>query len=153
MVVGHSLGAPFSVYALRQGLRADRLALVSGVSEFGFFVDYFAGVLGLSARAVTALRTAIEDHYFDGDPTVWERFSAKHDPEALTPPVLLLHDEEDDFVPVGQSRITAAALGDRARLVTTEGLGHRHVISDADSLDLVTGFLQGSSVPAQTERG
>ncbi|GAB3725299.1 alpha/beta hydrolase [Nocardiopsis nanhaiensis] len=153
MVVGHSLGAPFSMYALRHGLRADRLALVSGVSDFGFFVDHFAGVLGLSPRAVTALRTAIENHYFDGDPTVWERFSAAHDPEALTSPVLLLHDEEDAFVPVGQSRITTAALGNRARLVTTEGLGHSHVISDAGSLDLVIEFLQGSSVPARTERG
>ena len=147
-VIGHSMGALFAVHALREGLRADRVVLVSGVSDFGFLVDYFSGALGLRPRAVAALRRAVEHRYFDGDPTVWTRFSATHAPETLTQPFLLLHGEDDSYVPFGQSLRTASALGGRARLVRTRGLGHSGILADGATLDLVAGFLQGVPAPA-----
>lgn len=147
-VIGHSLGALFAVHAVREGLRADRLVLVSGVSQLGFLTDYFSGVLGLRPRAAAALRRAVERRYFDGDATVWTRLSATHEPDALTLPVLLLHGEDDSYVPIGQSLLTAAALGDRARLVRTRGLGHSGILADGATLDRVTGFVRGAPEPA-----
>ncbi|MGW8530619.1 MULTISPECIES: alpha/beta hydrolase [Nocardiopsidaceae] len=152
-VIGHSLGALFAVHALREGLRADRAVLVSGVSDFGFLVSSFSGALGLRPRAVEALRRAVERHYFDGDPTVWTRFSATHAPESFDRPVLLLHGEDDAYVPIGESLRTAAALGDRARLVRTRGTGHSGILADEAVLGLVAGFVGGAADPAPAQGG
>ncbi|KOX10309.1 alpha/beta hydrolase [Nocardiopsis sp. NRRL B-16309] len=143
-VVGHSLGALFSVHALREGIGADRLVLVSGVADFETVVAGFAAELRLRPRTVAALRSAIEHRYFGGDTTVWTRFSATHDADTLTQPVLLLHDQEDPMIPHSQSRRVLAALGERARLVTTSGLRHNGILADAASLDRITAFVQGA---------
>ncbi len=141
-VLAHSLGAPFAVHALREGLPADRAVLISGVSDFAYTVAGFEAALRLRPRAVNALHEAIQDRYFDSDPSVWERLSASYRAESLTQSFLLLHDDQDRVVPPGQSRRTAEALGERARLITTDGLGHSGILSDGRSLDRITGFVQ-----------
>jgi pimeloyl-ACP methyl ester carboxylesterase len=145
-VVGHSLGALFSVHALREGVQADRLVLVSGVADFEIVIAGFAAELRLRPRTAAALRTAIERRYFDGDATVWTRFGATRDAHTLTQPVLLLHDQDDPMIPHGQSRRMLAAFGERARLVTTAGLRHNGILADPDSLDRITAFVQGAPV-------
>ncbi|GAB2523084.1 alpha/beta hydrolase [Nocardiopsis aegyptia] len=146
-VVGHSLGALFSVHALREGIDADRLVLVSSVADFETVIAGFAAELRLRPRTVAALRTAIERRYFGGDTTVWTRFSATHDAHTLALPVLLLHDREDPMIPHAQSRRLLAAFGERARLVTTSGLRHNGIRTDPDSLDRITAFVQGAPAP------
>ncbi|WP_235023781.1 alpha/beta hydrolase family protein [Streptomyces sp. WAC05374] len=64
-----------------------------------------------------------------------------HLPARLPAPVLLLHDEDDDMTPVAQSRLAAAALGDRARLVLTKGLGHRRILADPDVVARAVDFV------------
>ncbi|MFF8767880.1 alpha/beta hydrolase [Nocardiopsis dassonvillei] len=149
-VVAHSLGAPFAVHALREGVEADRAVLVAGVSDFAFTVHTFAAALGLGPRAVAALRRAIEGHHFGGDPTVWTRFSVGEG-ATLTQPLLLLHDEHDTVVPTAQSHLTLAAHHGRARLVTTSGLGHSALLRDPAVLDAITGFVREPGEPARGE--
>ncbi|RKS07898.1 alpha-beta hydrolase superfamily lysophospholipase [Nocardiopsis sp. Huas11] len=145
-VVSHSLGALFSVHALRQGIEADRLVLVSGVADFEVVIAGFTAGLRLRPRTVAGLRTAIERYHFAGDTTVWTRFDAVHEAHTLTQPVLLLHDQDDPMIPHAQSRRMLAAFGDRAALVTTSGLRHNGILTDGDSLDRITAFVQGAPV-------
>ncbi|WP_047871362.1 alpha/beta fold hydrolase [Nocardiopsis sp. RV163] len=147
-VVAHSLGAPFAVHALREGVEADRAVLVAGVSDFAFTVHAFATALGLGPRAVAALRRTVEGHHFGGDPTVWTRFSVGEG-AALAQPLLLLHDEHDTVVPAAQSHLTLAAHHGRARLITTSGLGHSALLRDPAVLDAVTGFVRGAGEPVR----
>ena len=145
-VVGHSLGALFSVHSLRQGIEADRLVLVSGVADFEVVIAGFAAELRLRPRTVAALRTAIERYHFGGDTSVWTRFGATHDAHTLTQPVLLLHDQGDPMIPHAQSRRMLTAFGEGAGLVTTSGLRHNGILTDAESLDRITAFVQGAPV-------
>ena len=64
-------------------------------------------------------------------------------------PLLVIHDEDDSFVPLqfGQS-IAAAWPG--AKLVTTEGLGHRRILRAAHVNDLAVGFIDVQEHPVQT---
>ena len=150
-VVAHSLGALFAVHALREGLPADRVVLIAGVSDFDYTITGFEMALKLRPRAVDALREEVQDRYFGSDPTVWERFSAGYRPELLTQPFLLLHDDQDRMVPPGQSRRTAKALGESARLITSSGLRHSGILSDRRSQDQITGFVQNgfAALPAR----
>ncbi|MCZ6806500.1 MAG: alpha/beta hydrolase, partial [Deltaproteobacteria bacterium] len=64
-------------------------------------------------------------------------------------PLLVIHDEDDSFVPLqfGQS-IVAAWPG--AKLVTTEGRGHKRILRAAHVNDLAVGFIDAQELPVQT---
>jgi pimeloyl-ACP methyl ester carboxylesterase len=137
-VVAHSFGVPVALYAARQGLRADRLVAIGGMGEFGYLVDSFCAQLGASPAVNTQLRRAIQRRWFDGDPGIWERFSAQPLPGW---DVRVVHDAGDRVVDRRQADVLAAALG--AELVETAGLGHGRILRDPDVLAGAVAFLDG----------
>ncbi|MFG3224306.1 alpha/beta hydrolase [Kitasatospora sp. NPDC048194] len=148
-VVAHSLGVCAAFGALADGLRAGRLAAVSGVSEVGFFPTAFCAGLGLNAAVEEALRRRIEQELFAGDAGAWERYDAALQAGSLDLPVLLLHDEGDRVVPPAQAHRLRRAFGDRLDLVVTQNLGHRRIIREPAVVDQVIGFIAaGSEVAA-----
>lgn len=146
-VVAHSMGAPFAVHALREGVEADRVVLLAGVSDFDYLLTAFSDALRLGPRAVEALRSDVELRYFDADPTVWERFSTTHRIDTLDQPFLLLHDETDEIVPFAHSLRTLEHLGGRGRMITTTGLGHSGALFVREHLDAIASFVQGTDRP------
>lgn len=144
MVVAHSLGVTATFLALREGaLRAERVVAISGVPDFGYLVDGFCARLGLRARLNAELRRRIERELFPGEGDIWSRFAV---PRALTEvgrplSVLVVHDEDDDMVDPIHSRALADALGDRAELVVTRGLGHRRILGDPRVVASVRDFV------------
>ncbi|MEV7600597.1 alpha/beta fold hydrolase [Kitasatospora sp. NPDC089797] len=140
-VVAHSLGVCAAFGALGDGLRAGRLAAVSGVSEVGFFPSAFCAGLGLDGTVEQALRQRIEQGLFAGDAGVWERYDAALRAAAIGLPVLVLHDEDDGVVPVAQAHRLKRAYGERLDLVTTRGLGHRRIVAEPAVVDQVIGFI------------
>ncbi|MDT0329590.1 alpha/beta hydrolase [Nocardiopsis lambiniae] len=147
-VVAHSMGVPFAVHALREGVEADRVVLLSGVSDFDYLLTAFSDALRLGPRAREALRTEVERHYFEADPTVWERFSTTHRIDTLGRPFLLLHDDTDEVVPFAHSLRTLEHLGARGRMIATTGLGHSGALAVGEHLDAITSFVQGTDLPA-----
>ena len=139
-VVAHSFGVPVALNAARSGLRADRLVALSGMSDFGYVVDAFCDQLGLEARVNHELRTEIERAYFAGDTDIWERFSAHFLPHRE---VLVVHDAADRVVHRSQGDLLVEALGDRARLIETSGLGHSRILRDPDVVGEIVAFLEG----------
>jgi pimeloyl-ACP methyl ester carboxylesterase len=124
-VVAHSLGAVATSHAAASGLPVERLALLAPAASPSLFMTWFAGSFGLDAALPGRMRAVIErregvllDHY---------------EPAWLGPrvvqPTLVVHDEGDRVAPftVGQ-RWAKAFVG--ARLVATQGLGHRRLLAD-----------------------
>ncbi|MET9554336.1 alpha/beta hydrolase [Streptomyces sp. NPDC006645] len=144
MVVAHSLGVTATFVAAREcGLRTERIVAISGVPDFAYLVDGFCVRLGLRARLNAELRRRVERELFPGEGDVWARFAVPRTPaEVGRPlPVLVVHDEDDDMVDPACSRALAEALGDRAELVVTWGLGHRRIIGDAQVAASVRDFV------------
>lgn len=144
-IVAHSLGVPVALYAVREGLPAERVVGISGVSDFGYLVDVFCAKLGLRPSLNQRLRRRIERSLFDGDAGIWERFSAG------TPAgceLLVVHDSADDVVSRGQADLLAAAYGDRATLVETTSLGHSRILRDVDVIAATVAFLAADEVAA-----
>ncbi|MFJ9611126.1 alpha/beta hydrolase [Kitasatospora sp. NPDC101176] len=143
-VVAHSLGVCAAFGALADGLRAGRLAAVSGVSEVGFFPAAFCAGLGLNGAVERALRHRVERELFGGDAGVWERYDAARRSAAVDLPVLVLHDEGDDVVPLAQAHRLKEAYAERLDLVVTRGLGHRRIVAEPAVVDQVIGFLSAA---------
>lgn len=144
-VVAHSFGVPCAFHALRTGLRADRLVAVSGPAEFDHLVTEFARQLRLRPSLADHLRTrSVRDI---GVADLWERFSSTFRPEALTVPLLVVHDTDDDVVEVDHARrIHAAYPG--SQLLVTSGLGHRRILGDPRIVEPVGAFLEAPAPAA-----
>lgn len=140
-VIGHSFGVTCAAYAMRNGVRADRLVSISGVCDFWHLVVQFSDQVGLNQRVRVDLRRRIEEELFPGEPDIWHRFSVDYEPTALTLPILAIHDDQDNMVPFAQAEKIVAAYGEQARLITTHGLGHRRILSDRTVLDAALAFL------------
>jgi pimeloyl-ACP methyl ester carboxylesterase len=148
-VIAHSLGVPFALYAVREGIAARRLVMISGVAEFGYFADTFCRELGLGPRINKALRRSIERGYFDGDDQIWSRFSVA--PGEID--LLVVHNGEDDVVDPEQADILLRNYGPRAHFFPTNGLGHRRILSDPAVITEAVAFLQDSDVPSDVAEG
>lgn len=141
-VVGHSFGVPVALYAVREGLAADRLVAISGMGDFGYLVDTFCAALSLRTPIDQELRRAIERRYFDRDAGIWDRFSVRAAPGRE---LLVIHDGADSVVDRAQADLLMTAYGDRATLVETTGLGHSRILRDPDVVAATVRFLAGSS--------
>lgn len=137
-VVAHSFGVPVALYAVREGLAADRVVAISGMGDFGFLVDTFCAALGAGHRVNHELRRAIERGYFAGDTTIWDRFSVR---AAAGRELLVVHDDGDRVVDRAQADVIMSAYAGAATLLETTGLGHNRILRDPDVVAATVRFL------------
>ncbi|WP_427895387.1 alpha/beta hydrolase [Kribbella sp. GL6] len=142
-VIAHSLGVPFALYAVREGVAAKRMVMISGVADFGYLADAFCAELGLGPKLNRELRRSIERGYFDGDHDIWTRFSVTTGKAEL----LVIHNDEDDIVDPAQAQLLLRNYGPHAHFLPTTGLGHRRILSDPAVITEAVAFLQDSDVP------
>lgn len=129
VVVTHSMGFPALLLALESGAPAPaRVVAVAPGREMVRALDGFARRARLGERLVTELRRGIEAR-FGGD--VWQTLDVDRVLADLEPAGLVVHDIEDDDVPLGDARHIAASWP-HAELVETTGLGHRRILRDAN---------------------
>ncbi|WP_406277572.1 alpha/beta hydrolase [Embleya sp. NBC_00896] len=147
-LIAHSLGVVGSFFALRSGVRAERIVALSGVCDYAYLVEEFSSALNLRPALKSALLDRIGQNLFPGMPVDRVPFSAVHTTEDITAPILVLHDEDDSRIKVTQGRRLADAFGDRARLVTTRGLGHRRILGDPEIIRAVVEFVEHGPVGA-----
>lgn len=140
-VVAHSLGVLGAFLALREGVRAERLVAVAGVSDFAFLPRAFCAGMGLDPAVERDLTHRIEHELFAGVDNPWQRFDATHRPEEIDARILVVHDEGDTVVGPDHAHRLKAAYGDRLDLLLTRGLGHRRIVTEPTVIDQAVGFV------------
>jgi pimeloyl-ACP methyl ester carboxylesterase len=135
-VVAHSAGAAATAMAMDGGLEVGAAVFVAPAADPGRFLGLAAEWLGLPPEIAHRTRRRIERR-FD------IRFEDLRVPDLapwLTTPLLVVHDRGDAEVPWQEG----AAIAERwpgARLLTTEGLGHRRVLRDPGVVAAAVEFL------------
>lgn len=134
-VLAHSLGASAAACAAGRGLPAERLVLVAPPASAREYTRFFAHVFGLGEATRAALQARIEAR--EG------MVMTDLEPAAVGPrirmPTLVVHDRADRVNGFADGMAFAHAIAG-ARLLATEGLGHRKVLQDPGVIDQVTAF-------------
>jgi hypothetical protein len=138
-VVGHSFGAAAALWAVAQGMPAERLALVAPPWDLGTYIYGFGELLGARRETVERMMARLESRYaFD-----WRlarrpaEAASRRAPEAR---VLVVHDEGDTETSWQEgARVAGSFAG--GELLRTSGLGHRRVLRDAGVVERVVTFL------------
>jgi pimeloyl-ACP methyl ester carboxylesterase len=114
--------------AMRQGVALERLVLISPPAHAEGLVTKFADRLSLGQPTVDALRRHIERR---SKPEVWGWLALDRLPTPPAIPTLVIHDRDDADVPAAEGR-SLADHWPQARLMETQGLGHRLILRDRE---------------------
>jgi pimeloyl-ACP methyl ester carboxylesterase len=124
--VAHSMGGAALALALLRGLPLEAGVVVGTPRSPWPFFRAFGEVMGLSPGVRDAARARIERRVgFTADAFDLPRMAAAAPPV----PLLVVHDRGDAEVPFADGADIAAAWPS-ARLMATEGLGHRRILRD-----------------------
>jgi pimeloyl-ACP methyl ester carboxylesterase len=138
-VVAHSLGCAAAALALRDGLAAGRAVLVAPFVDVVPYTHEFARRLGFGERVRERMVRRFERRL--GVPM--SHFELTGMARQMTPPpALVVHDRDDRETTWSSGRDLSRAWP-AARLLTTSGLGHRRILSDAKVVAEVVRFVRG----------
>ncbi|MCU1431651.1 MAG: alpha/beta hydrolase [Actinotalea sp.] len=136
-VVGHSMGCTASAMGIRASVPADRLVLIAPNHDFVEITRAFATMLRLSERTLGMLHRSVMDFV--------QRPISDFDLEPLgsdggLPPTLVVHDRLDKETPYAVGHRLAQAWPG-ATLLSTEGLGHQRILTDAETIAQVVAHV------------
>nr|WP_315429102.1 alpha/beta fold hydrolase [uncultured Albidiferax sp.] len=135
-VVAHSLAANAAAFVLARGLPAAKLVLLAPPASPRQYTHQFAQVFGLRE----ALRAALQQRLEAREGVVMTQF----EPAAVGPRIraqtLVVHDRGDRVNRFADGLAYSQAIP-RARLVETQGLGHRRMLQDPGVLAEVAAFV------------
>jgi pimeloyl-ACP methyl ester carboxylesterase len=133
--IGHSMGANAALAVLAAGARAQRVVLLGTLVDPAAALRGFARDFGLSSEAAQAYLRQIES----SERMRLDDLNAGRNAARIHQPTLLVHDTGDRVIPIAHGESLAVALPD-ARLLRTEGLGHRRLLADAAVAAAVVSF-------------
>jgi len=135
-VVAHSFGAGATAIALGRGLRADRIALLSGPASLVQVTERWGRSHLLSEAEISMLLDRLERTV--GEPI--EDLDVARIAAGLNQPALIVHDRTDDDVPVDDGLAVAAAWPG-AKVLITQRYGHRRILIAREVVREVVAFL------------
>jgi len=139
--IGHSLGAAAAALALANGkARFEKGVLVSPPADLVGYSRRFARWYWMPEAVRRTMQTAIEERFG----MLWDDLEAARLAPRLSAPALVIHDRDDQHVSWTQgARI--AQLWPGARLMSTDGLGHRRILGDEGVTHAAADFIAGRS--------
>ncbi|MEU8355442.1 alpha/beta fold hydrolase [Nonomuraea sp. NPDC048882] len=139
-IVGYSLGGAAAALVVLDGVPAGRVALVAPMASPLAFAGTFGRVLGLGERVRAGLLERVERR--NGRPLSDLDLAARAATMSELPPLLVVHDRDDQVVDLGGAEAITKAWP-RAELLHTEGLGHQRILRDPEVARQVVRFLAG----------
>ena len=134
--VGHSLGGMSLLNAIQSGLKLNRLVTIGSGDKVKDILIDFVSKLELKSEFSMHLQQHFEKKYS----TKMESYSAHLAAQSIAIPVLVIHDENDDEVPVAASRNIFSNLKYGEVLITTN-LGHRKILGNPEVIEKTINFI------------
>jgi len=134
-LVAHSLGASASAFVASRGLPIERLVLLAPAASPPEYTRLFAQVFGLSERTRAAMQRRIEAR----EGILMPQFEPAIVGGQIRVPTLVAHDRHDSINRFADGQAFADAVTG-ARLMCTEGLGHRKILQDRRVIEQVVAF-------------
>ena len=135
-VIAHSLGCAATTLALRDGMTANRLVFLAPPLEPVDYTARFGEVLALDSEIINRMRLRIEERFL----RKWSDYSLSLTAKEMTAPLLVIHDRDDQETYWREGN-ALASIWPNARLITTEGLGHRRILREPALIEEAVRFI------------
>ncbi len=134
--IGHSLGSMSILNAVKQNFKVKKVAIIGSGDIIQDIIDDFVQKLEMKPEIGNKLREYFEKKYG----LEMNSFSASRAAESVEIPVLILHDENDDDVPVKAAHHIHQHLK-TSELMITHGLGHRKILGNTEVIQKIVEFI------------
>lgn len=135
-IIAHSLGAGATSHAISQGLKSNKLVLISGPSSVETIMRQFSTFIGLNHKASNLFV------HFTGEQVGIK--ASEMDAKTLLHkndiPTLFIHDENDTIVPISESQRLMLVFTNSELFITTD-LGHRKILKSKRVMEKIDQFL------------
>jgi pimeloyl-ACP methyl ester carboxylesterase len=147
-IISHSFGAAATAVALAQqpGFMPKKLVLLAPVQGLMQHLGIFTQIAGLNPDQQSRLKARISTR-IDRMP---EEVSTLNAVSTLRIPGLIIHDCDDLLIPYNTS-VQVAHHWHHASLVTTQGLGHRLILSDRRVMTHILDFVASEHTPVMLD--
>lgn len=137
-IVAHSFGAASTATMLGTRLHwaVNKVVLIGAPARLADVLEQFALSLGLPDKVLSRMAERIESEF--GNPP--EFFANDVLLQDFMRPILVVHDADDTIVPYSDGKDIAQAVPN-ARLLTTSGLGHRHILRHSETIQQIVDFI------------
>ena len=145
-VIAHSLGGAGAALALAWGkAHYRRIVLVSPPSDLVGYSRRFARWYWMPEPVRKAMQKAIEERYG----VLWEEIEVPRVAPRLSAQALVIHDRDDRLMP-WKHGANVARHWPNARLLSTDGLGHRRILADETVTRSAADFIAGRATVADS---
>ncbi len=134
--VGHSLGGMSLLNAVKEGFKIKRLTIIGSGDIVKDIIEDFVQKLQLHTKISDLLRI----HFEKKSNRTMDSYSSFHAAAEISIPVLVIHDENDEEVPVSCAHHIHQHLKN-GELMLTQNLGHRKILGDAQVIQKTTQFI------------
>ena len=144
-VIAHSLGAAGAALALANGkVHLESAVLLSPPADMLGYSRRFARWHWMPEPVRRAMQAAIEERYG----ILWESLDVRRLATRVKARALVVHDRDDRVVPWTQG-VEVARSWPGARLLSTDGLGHRRILAEDFVTRAAADFVTGRSSVAR----
>jgi pimeloyl-ACP methyl ester carboxylesterase len=124
---------------MHRGLTSRRAVFISPSANVNSYSAQFAALLGVTAPVMSSMRARLARRLDFS----WSGMDVPAFAPSMRVPLLVIHDRDDREVRLSDGAAIAQTWPG-AELVTTTGLGHHRIVSDAEVIANVVSFLRAS---------
>lgn len=135
--IGHSLGGMTVMNAVKKGLNVKKAVIIGSGDIVEDIMDDFVLKIGLKPEISQQMRIAFEKKLGK----TMNSYSAYIAAKEVSIPVLVIHDENDDDVPVTAGQHIYQHLKNGKIMITKE-LGHRKILGDSKVIQRIVEFIR-----------
>lgn len=137
-IICHSLGGVWALSAWNESFGAKTLISISSPSNHRFLVEKFAELNQLDNEITEGLFQQMERRFGEA---IWTEFSPCEVTKTIDIPGLIIHGENDDFVPLSHAK-QLASNWDKAKLEMFDEASHFDIVKSPKVIDSITAYLQ-----------
>lgn len=135
--IGHSLGGMTVMNSIKRGLNVKKAVIIGSGDVVEDILNDFVLKLRLKSNIAQRMKFDFENRLGE----TMDSYSAYIAAKEVSIPVLVIHDENDDDVPVSAAHHIHQHLTNRQILITKE-LGHRKILGDNKVIKKIVEFIQ-----------
>ncbi|MES2747677.1 MAG: alpha/beta hydrolase [Bacteroidota bacterium] len=135
--IGHSLGGMSILNAIKDGLKIKKAVIIGTADIIQDIIDDFITKLQLKP----SLGLQLKDYFERKFNTEMDSYSASRVAKSIAIPILIIHDELDEDVPVKAAQHIHENLKN-SELIITKGLGHRKILGNEAIIENILTFIK-----------
>ena len=136
-IIGHSMGGSAVAIALSEGVESKKVVLISSPSSIESVLKRFAKFIGLPTKSTQRFLNLVGENVGRSA----ESLNIAKLIQSNSSKGLIIHDKDDMEIPYADAR-TLEQNWKGAKLISTQGYGHRSILRQKDVWASILGFVQ-----------